>query len=241
MIWLSESTARALFGERNPVGEMVQMNAPRRVVGVVGDVAHDPRGETARQVFIPHAQYADNRNWALTHAVRTSGDPAALEGQIRTLLRGLDPELVLYRTRPYGEVVGDLRAQDRFAMILMGIFAALAALLAGLGTYAVLSEGVAARHREIGIRMALGADPGEVRGMILRGAGVLVLLGATLGVLAAAWTVRFLAPLLFRVPELDPASFALGTGVVVAIGLLAGWLPSRRATRVDPAGVLSRE
>lgn len=203
VIWLSESTARALFGERNPVGERVEMNAPRRVVGVVGDVAHDPRGETARQVFIPHAQYADNRSWALTQ--------------------------------------GDLRAQDRFAMILMGIFAALAALLAGLGTYAVLSEGVAARHREIGIRMALGADPGEVRGMILRGAGVLVLLGATLGVLAAAWTVRFLAPLLFRVPELDPASFALGTGVVVAIGLLAGWLPSRRATRVDPVGVLSRE
>jgi ABC-type antimicrobial peptide transport system permease subunit len=75
--------------------------------------------------------------------------------------------------------------------------------------------------------------------MILRGAGVQVLLGATLGVLAAAWTARFLAPLLFRVPELDPASFALGTGVVVAIGLLAGRLPSRRATRVDPAGVLS--
>jgi ABC-type antimicrobial peptide transport system permease subunit len=157
------------------------------------------------------------------------------------VLAALDPELVLYQPRPLGEVVAAARAPNRFSSVLMGAFALLALGLALMGTYGVLAGSVAGRGREFGIRMALGADRGSVRSMVLGYAVRLVAPGVALG-LAGAWIgAGWVRGLLFQVEPRDPWVLG-GAGVLfVVVGLVAAWAPARRATRVDPARALSAE
>lgn len=242
VVWISRALAEGVFGDTDPVGQRLgAANALRRVAGVVEDVPVDARGRVTRHTYVPHAQHADDRNWALIQAVKARGDLADLRDRIRTELRSLDPELVLHRPRPLAGVVGTARAQDRFATVLMGTFALLALVLSVVGTYGVLAGSVAARRREIGIRMALGAEPGRVRGMVLRYAAALTLPGVVLGLAVAVAGSRILESLLFHVGSGDPVTYALAAGLFVAVGLLAGWLPARRATRVDTVQVLTPE
>lgn len=242
--WINATLAAEVFGDTDPVGQrFFAGNAIRRIMGVVEDVPHDVRGDTSRKTYLLHAQYADNRNWALTHVVRLrpGADAAAVREAIRAELAALDPALVLYRPRSLDSLLDSRRAQDRFATTLMGVFAALALALALVGTYGVLAGAVARRRREIGIRMALGADAGQVRDMVLRSAVGLVGAGLALGAVGAWWAGRWLSSLLFEVAPADPAAWAVGVGLLAALGLLAGWLPAHRATRVDPARTLGAE
>jgi predicted permease len=242
VVWISRSLARRAFGDADPLGRTVQAaNAPRTVVGVVEDVRHDPRLDFFPTVYVPHAQYADDRNWALVQAVRASGEQAALRERIREELRAIDPNLVLYRPRPFTALLAARRAQDRFGTALMGAFAVLALTLCSVGTYGVLAGSVERKRREIGIRIALGARAASVRAMVLRSALVLAALGAALGVPAAWVGARSLESLLFQVEPADPGVFAAAAAALLGLSALAAWLPARRATRLDPARTLCSE
>jgi predicted permease len=240
VVWVNQWIVDNVMGGIDPVGQEILLSGMRRIVGVVEDVPFSSRGDVSAKAYILHAQ-ADARNWALIQTVKASGDGAGLQAAIRDELRRLDPDLVMHRPRPFDTVLATVRAQDRFATLLMGAFALLALTLSLVGTYGVLSGTVAARTREIGIRVALGADTEAVRGLVMRYAAGLTLPGVVLG-LIGAWTAsRFLDALLFDVEAGDPVTYAVAVAVFLAVGALAGWLPARRATRVDTVQALSAE
>jgi predicted permease len=242
VVWISRSLARQAFGEADPVGRMVQAaNEPRRVAGVVEDVRHHPRAEPFPIVYVPHAHYADDRNWAMVQTVRASGDLSALATRMREELRALDPGLVMYRPRPMTALLETSRAQDRFASALMGAFALLALTLSAVGTYGVLAGAVERQRREIGIRMALGARAGSVGAKVVRSALALAATGSALGLFAAWVGAGRLEALLFQVEPFDPAVFGSAAALLLGLSALAAWLPARRATRMDPARTLGSE
>jgi putative ABC transport system permease protein len=242
VMWINERIVEEVFGEVDPLGRQVWMNgAARRVVGIVEDIPYGPRGETSRKLYLPHAQYNSDRNWALIQTVRARVDGSGLAESVRTELSQLDGQLVLYRPQSFEEILASVRSQDRFATVLMGTLAGLALLLSLLGTYGVLAGSVARRRREIGIRMALGADSGRVRLMILRYAAAITVPGVVLGVLGAWAASRWIGTLLYGVEPGDPVAYAAAVAVFLGVGLFSGWLPAERATRVDTVQVLSAE
>lgn len=240
--WVGETVVDQVFGDVDPLGQMIAMNGDlRRIVGVVEDVPWNARGESAAKVYLPHAQFADNRNWALIQTVRAGGDLAALHGSIAEQLAQVDPQLVLYRPEPFAGHLERVRAQDRFATLLMGAFAALALILSVLGTYGVIAGGVAARTREFGVRLALGADPRALHSMVLRSAARLTIPGVAIGLVAAWIGSRWIETLLFGVGAGDPVAYAGALTTFIAVGLIAAWIPARRATRVDTVTALGAE
>ncbi len=240
--WVNRSFVDEVMGDFEPVGQLIWVaGGVRRVVGVVEDIPYDARGSISRKVYVPHAQYADDRNWALIQTVRGRGHPGALAERIRAELAEIDARLVLYRPRPLESVVETARAQDRFATVLMGVFAMLALVLSLVGTYGTLASTVAGRTREIGIRMALGADRHSVRGMVLGHATRLLVPGIALGLLGAWAGSRWIESLLFRAEPVDPIAYGLAVLIFVGGGILAGWIPARRATRVDAVRMLTTE
>jgi putative ABC transport system permease protein len=241
VVWIDQWIADNVMPDVDPIGQRIfAADADRRIVGIVEDVPYSARGEVSPKVYIPHIQ-ADDRNWALIQTVRSASDADGLLDAARGELAALDPNLVLYRPRPFTEILDVVRAQDRFATFLMTAFALLALTLSLVGTYGVLSGTVATRTREIGIRMALGADSESVRSMVLRYAAGLTLPGVALG-LSGAWIAsRWLQTLLFEVRAADPVVYVGAVGIFLIIGGLAGWLPARRATRVDTIQVLTAD
>ena len=239
--WLNETVAAEVFGETDPVDRQVVIGGTEaRVVGVVEDVPITSRGDMRPKSYLLQA-HADDRNWAMIQTVRARTDLTEVAANVRTELAALDPNLVLYRVRPFADILATVRAQDRFATTLMAAFGFLALALSLIGTYGVLAGTVATRTREIGIRMALGADAESVRRMVVRYAARLTIPGIVLG-LAGAWLAsRWIEALLFGVEPGDPAAYALAVGVFALVGLAAAWLPARRATRVDTVGVLTAE
>lgn len=245
VVWVNEEVAAsAELGGAEILGERVQIaGEARRVMGVYANASHDPRGAVSPKTYVPHAHYSDDRNWAMTQVVeaRPGTDVVALRERIRGELAGLDPQLVLYRPRPMESLLEASRAEDRFSALLMALFATLALVIAGVGAYGVLAGSVARRRREIGIRMALGAAPELVRRTIMMAAVRLSVAGVVFG-LGAAWLAsRWLESLLFGVEAVDPIAYLGGAVLLLGLGALAGWLPARRATRVDPAASLAAE
>lgn len=240
--WLNRTAAETAFPDVDPLDQFIYIGSgPRRVVGIVEDIPYDAQGDISRKTYIPHSQYADNRNWALIQTVKARGDLTAVRERIRDVLASLDGDLVLYRPQTLADFLGRARAQERFAMLLMTLFAGLALTLAVVGTYGVMAESVARRRREIGIRLALGAAPQTVRGMVMGASLRLTVVGIVVG-LAAVWVAGpWLTSFLFQVEPQDPVSLVFGGGVLLALGMLAGWLPARQATRVHPAESLGSE
>jgi len=239
---INESLAERAFPDRDPLGAEVTFGrANFGVVGIVSDTAYDSFGSTSPKVYIPHDQYAGDRNWAMIQTVRTSVEPASIVGQLRAELREVDAQLVLYKVRAMDDVVARGIAPQRFTMALMMGFAATAMLLAAVGIYGVLSYSVAQRTHEIGIRMALGADRSSVRAMVLRQGMALTGAGVVLGITGALALTGWLSSLLFEVEPGDPVVLA-GVAVTLAlVAALSGYLPARRATAVDPIQALRRE
>jgi putative ABC transport system permease protein len=239
---INEVVAEQLFPDRDPIGAPVRLSGtPYEVVGVVSSSARDPFGNVGPDVYIAHDQYADNRNWSMKQTVRVAGDPLAVVGQIRTTLREVDPSLVVHRVRTMSGVVDAGISPQRFAMALMTAFAGVAILLAAVGIYGVLAYTVAQRTREIGIRMALGADGAKVRVMVLREALSLSAVGVVLGIAGALALSGWLTSLLFEVQPTDPWMLAAVAAGVVVLASVAGYLPARRATKVDPVLALRSE
>lgn len=240
--WINHTAAETLFPDVDPLEQFLYVGGDvRRVVGIVEDTPYDPRGSVSRVTYLPHAQFADNRNWALIQTVRARGDLAGLRDRIRDALSAQDPDLVMFRARTLTDFLASARAQDRFATLLMTVFAALALVVALVGSYGVMAESVARRRREIGIRLALGADPATIRGMVLSASVRLSVLGVVAG-LAGVWAgSRWLQAFLFQVEPRDPWVYLAGALTLLSLGLLAAWIPARQATLVHPAETLAGE
>ncbi|HEY7113901.1 MAG TPA: ABC transporter permease [Thermoanaerobaculia bacterium] len=241
----SASLARRYFADEDPIGRRVRLATRTgqgpwlRIVGIVRDVKTQALDVSERPLlYRPMAQAS---NLSLTLVLRGDAAPSALAPSIERDLAGIDPEVPVYGVRAMESALSATVRARRFAMLLLGLFAALALVLSAVGVYGLLAYSVAQRRSEIGIRVALGARPADVRRLFLRQGAILVAAGVVLGLLGAAAATRGLAALLFGVSPRDPATFAVLTLLLSGVALTACWLPARRAARVDPVGTLRAE
>jgi ABC-type antimicrobial peptide transport system permease subunit len=165
------------------------------------------------------------------------GQRAVVERAVAAALTQADPAAV-FTSNTFDQMVDATVTRERLVALLSGFFGALALLLAGLGLYGVVAHAVRARRTELGLRIALGARPAGITGLVFRSVGVLVALGLAIGLAGGLWLARFVAPLLFQVEARDPTMFAGAAVVLLAVGALAAWAPARRAARFDPATLL---
>jgi putative ABC transport system permease protein len=177
----------------------------------------------------------------MTLIVRTAGDPANMTAAIRSQVLSLDKEQPISNIKTLDKFVATSIAQQQFSMLLLGVFAAVALMLAAIGIYGVLSYAVTQRTHEIGIRMALGAGRRDVLRLVVGQGMLLTLIGVATGLVAAFALTRLMSTLLFGVSATDPLTFSLIALLLVAIALLACWIPARRATKVDPMIALRYE
>jgi predicted permease len=254
VIVIDDFFARKFFGDEDPVGKRVILNSKGGVAEIVGVVGHvkqwgldsDDKQSLRAQLYFPFMQLPDAAmqpsSWSGTGVVvRFEGDAHAVATAIRSGLRGMSGEQVMYSVQTMEEVIADTLAERRVSMILLGAFAALALGLASIGTYGVISYLVGQRTHEIGIRMALGAKQGDVMRLVLREGLKMTALGVVLGLIAAAGLTRLMANLLFGVSATDPPTFAGVAVVLTFVALVACYVPARRAMKVDPIVALRYE
>ena len=173
--------------------------------------------------------------------IRTAADPGALAEAVRREVRAVDPDLPVYAVRTMDEVMAKAVSQRRFSMVLLGVFASIALALSAVGIYGVMAYSVSQRTHEIGVRMALGAQPGDVLRMVIAQGLILIFSGMAAGLAGAFIVTRFLSGLLFNVSPRDPVTFIGITLLLAAVALLACYVPARRATKVDPMIALRYE
>jgi len=207
-------------------------------VGYVEDAVYrSPRDPIPPTMYVPIPQQV-NPPSSMSLSVRAAGGPPALlTRSLAEALTGVSKDVAI-TFRPLAEQVSAALIQERLVAMLSGFFGALALLLAGLGLYGVTSYAVSRRRTEIGIRMALGAGPRGVVTMVLGRVGLLVGGGVLVGGAISLWAAKFVSTLLYGLPPRDPGTLAAAVVVLATIGALAGWIPARRAARLDPARVL---
>jgi predicted permease len=242
VVLLNDVAAARYFPGADPVGASLLINgsaAPWIVVGVVGSVRlQGPEGDLRPEIYTPidWRQHL-NGNPILTLVTRTATDPGAVGPAVRAAIRSAAPDLPA-PIQTYDELFGTLVAQRKFNMIVLALFGTLAVAIAGVGIYGVMTYLVEQRTQEIGVRMALGAEPSRVIGMVLTGATRMMAIGLAIG-LAGGWLLaRFVGAFLFKGDPHDPIVFAAAGAVLVTAGLLAALVPARRASRVDPVVAL---
>jgi predicted permease len=245
---INEALARQHFAHQNPIGQRVRWgheSGPPRwmtIVGVVGDVKQYSLDQPASPaIFTPFAQSNEAwRRW-MGVVVRTTGLPARLIPALKSQVWSLDNQIPLNRIQSMDDLLQQSLAERRFNMLLLGLFAVLALTLAAVGIYGVMSYGVSQRTHEIGIRMAVGAGRRDVLKLVMRQGARLAATGVAAGVLGALALTRLMRSLLFGVTPTDPATFAAVVLLIVAVVLLACFVPARRATKVDPMVALRYE
>jgi putative ABC transport system permease protein len=246
---VNEAMAKKFWPGREPIGGWLNNDGPDnpqhfRVVGVVRDVKQQGlEREVGTELYFPLAQSLDSSGprRLMNVVVRAERDPLALAGPVRGLLREIDPLLALAKVRTMEDVMQESLLGQRALATLLAVFAALALALAAVGIYGVMSYSVAQRTNEIGIRIALGAQPAQVLRWVLGHALVLVVVGLGLGVAGAFALTRGLRGVLYEVSSTDPLTFAGVAFVILLVALVASYLPARRATRVDPLVALRTE
>ena len=236
---VSETAARRYWPGENPVGKRIRVHVneatkePREIVGVVGDVR--TRGmevEPVPVIYVPHSQYGPE---TMVVMARTSGDPVAAVPQLKAALKSIDPGVALTRPRPLDDVASASVAEPRFRTLLLSIFAVVSLALAAVGLYGVVAFSVNQRRAELGLRMALGANPADVLRLVLREGMRPVAAGIAAGLAGAAMLAGVMRSLLFGVDTLDPLTFAAVAAALTVVALLACYVPARRAMGVDPA------
>jgi putative ABC transport system permease protein len=256
---INETLARRYFPNEDPVGKTIWMGAPehlfpseqtpqfrfprRVIVGVVSDVKGSSLNlPTSQQVYAPLTQHR-LEGWSnrLMLAVRTSTPPAALAGAIREQVQALDPDQAVTNVRTMNELLERTLSEAKFALLLFGLFAGLAMILAAIGIYGVMTTTVTQRTHEIGLRMALGAQKRDVLRLVIRQAMVLVVIGIAAGLIAAAALTRLMASLLFDVSATDPTTFVVIALILTVVAFVASYVPAWRATKVDPLVALRYE
>ena len=239
---VNETFVRRFLPSTNPIGVrfayagMDPVNPEFTIVGVAADVHHRALVDASQpEVFVPLAQAPFRARYNITVVARADrpAQQAAVAQAVRTVVRQLDPDVPITMTS-LEQVMANSVADRRFTLLVLATFAAMALLLAATGIYSVLSQIVAQRTQEIGIRMALGADGGTVVRLMLGNALVPVAAGIAAGAIGSAFAVRLLASFLFGVQPLDPMAFAAAAALLAGVAALAGYVPARRATRVDP-------
>ena len=237
VVVINETLAHTLWPGQDALGQVIAQDEGRRVVGVVGDVRHHALEEQGgAEMYLPLRQTADYS--VLNLVMRTSLQPETLAAAIRTTLRPVDPNLPVNDIRTLQALVDQASSPRRFLVLLVAGFAGFALLLASLGIYGVISYAVNQRQQEIGIRMALGATAGGVRRRVLVQTLALATVGLVVGMAAARLLTTALGSLLFDVTAGDPMTFIGIATLLLIVALLAGYLPARRASRIDPTVVL---
>ncbi|HEX5887157.1 MAG TPA: ABC transporter permease [Pyrinomonadaceae bacterium] len=245
VVLIGKTIADRLFAGRDPVGRKIRYNSiqadPIEIVGVVGDVKITGLDEAVRPVL--YYPYRQNAGPFANLVLRTDSDPTALAASVRNEIRNLEPDAAILNVNTMDQMIAQTPASfmRRFPALLISIFAGVALLLASIGIYGVVSYSVSQQTHYIGVRMALGASPADILKMVLKQGLVLALLGVGIGVVAALGLMRLLRTLLFEVSTNDVTTFALVTGALFVVALVACYLPARRATKVDPLVALRYE
>ena len=237
---VNQALARRLWPEGGAVGRHVRFGEkPVEVIGVAGDVRHEALAKPpAPALYLPNSLAPRSTTKIF---VRTAGDPLGLAGAVRRAIGEVDRDQPISDLAPLSQLVSEAVVRPRFTTLLLGIFGALALVLAALGTYGVVSYTVSRRTHEIGVRMALGAGRGRVLGMVVRQASALTLSGLAAGLLMALALTRWLSGLLYGVSATDPLAFFAPPAALALVALCASYLPARRAAGLDPLVALRRD
>jgi putative ABC transport system permease protein len=242
VVVISETVARTYWPHANPIGRRIRLNAQSAwltVVGVSGDVIEDWfSGRPSPIAYLSYAQFPVS---SATLVLRTSGDPLQSAAAARQQIAKVDRDLPVYDLQTMEQLITESRGGVRAAANQMTIYAVIALLLAATGIYAVVSYFVAARTHDIGVRMALGASRADVLKMTMRQTARLIATGLAIGIPLAVLLARVMSSALDNVVDLNPATFVLYAGVLTVCALLAGYLPARRATRIDPITALRND
>jgi putative ABC transport system permease protein len=222
----------AAIGKRLKMGPVSSTSPWLTIVGVVNDTRDSgPSIRSRGTLYVPHAQTPTNSLWL---AVRTTGPASAVVPSLRQALAAIDPDVPLANVQTIEQAMAQSISQPRFSMLMLGIFAAIAVLLAAIGIYGVISYSVAQRTHEIGVRMALGANQADVVGMIARQVLIMTGIGIVIGGMLALASGELLTNLLFGVQPSDPMTFGAVAVGLAAVALFAAALPAWRAARLDP-------
>lgn len=251
VVIVNENFAKSMWPGEDPIGKRMTVGVPlagekpdwSTIVGVVGNVKHTAlNGESGMQVYesVSQAEFqSPARN--MTYLLRTSVDPVSLTEAARASVVSIDSNVPMSNVKTMDRIVYDSVSPFRFNMFLLVLFAVVALVLTIVGVYGVMNYAVTQRTREIGIRMALGADPGQVRGLILRQGMTLSAIGLGIGLAASVGVMRLLSSLLYGVSATDPVTFAAVALLLAIVALVACYVPARRATKVDPLVALRYE
>ncbi|HEX9000923.1 MAG TPA: FtsX-like permease family protein, partial [Blastocatellia bacterium] len=247
VVIINETLARKHFPGQNPLGRRISPSfaiddrgtLAREIIGVVKDVHHASlREESGNEIYAPHSQAPFN---TLTMVARTSSDPQALIASVRREVIALDSELPVFNVRTLEETLSRSVAQPRFNTLLLAIFAGLALLLTAIGLYGVMAYSVTQRTRELGIRLALGAQRSNVLSLVIRQGMMLAGIGLGVGTVVAFALTRLMESFLFGVSATDPLTFGGIALLLAVVALAACFIPARRATKVDPMVALRYE
>jgi putative ABC transport system permease protein len=240
VVVISRTLAQRFFAGENPIGQPLLVwkdeKTPREIVGIVGDVkTGDLTDVGSVDMYVPMAQ---SPSWDLTLVARTDTPATTAQAAVKAAVQSVDATQAAYDIKTFDTIMADALAQYRFGLVLFVSFAALALTLAAVGLYGVMSHVVAGRAHEMGVRLALGARPAEVRRLVVRQGLGLLAIGMAAGIPAALAAAQLLARVLYGVRPADPLTFAAMSAVIAGVTWISAWLPARRATRVDPATVL---
>ena len=239
VVIVNESFARQYWPDADPLSQRVTVGrrpVPAQVVGLAADVKNKGLAQdTQPQLYLPFSQLP----WSSMNLIlRTEGPPQSVIGGVRAQVAAVDPDQPITDVQTVDELIDTARAQPRFLLMLVAGFAGLALVLAVIGIYGVLSFSVAQRRQEFGVRMALGADRDHIQAVVLRHGFKLALIGVSLGMAAALLLAKLMAGMLYKTGDHDPLTFLSAPLVLVAVALVASYLPARRATRVNPIDAL---
>jgi putative ABC transport system permease protein len=246
VVIIGDTLARRYWLEESPLGKHLLLafeKAPREIVGVVRDVRYGGLNTDFRlKMYIPYAQpYGRAYAQTMSFVLRTATNPLPLSATLKSVVWSLDADVPVVSLKTMKQHFSRWLVRPRFYMLLFGIFAVLAAALAFVGIYGVISYSVSQRTHEIGIRMALGAQRGDILKLVVGQGMMLVLIGVVVGLAGAIALTRFLASFLFEVAPTDPLTFVAITFLLAAVALVAVYVPARRATKVDPMVALRYE
>ncbi len=241
---INQTMARTYYGNQSAIGRRIRpgfQDPWRIIVGVVEDVKNAALDKPAgTELFLPSRQRAFPLRTPYI-AIRTTRDPYSLITAARAAVRDLDPSLPISQIRTMEDVMDGARSRPRFLATLLGIFSTTALVLAAVGLYGVISYSVTRRTSEFGVRMAMGAQPGDVLALVLRQGLTLAIIGVAIGAAGALALTRLMRPLLYGVSAFDPVTFITMAAALVAVTALACLIPARRATQVDPLVALRYE
>jgi len=240
VVLLNEAAAKKFFGSDDPIGKRVFIgsNIENEVIGIVGGVRQRPDSAPGPTAYLPLAQTPTP---GVFFFIRSSRDPASIGNEVRHAVHDVAPQVPVYDMLTMTQRTASATAEARFRAVLLAAFAIVALSLAAIGIYGVVSFAVTARTREIGVRIALGAERWRVQGLIIGEGMRLLATGAVIGLAGALAATRLLRTFLFELSPGDPVTFVAITVVLCGAGLAAAWIPARRASRVDPVVALRSE